>query len=548
MKNLFKLFTILLIAVLFSSCTKKFDEINTNPKALTLASLDQSSYGYVVKKSIIGISYLEPYGGTMQILHSLFFDIYANYFATSTPNFLSDRYVMVGSWLDGDFTGFYADQAPQVKYSEDFARDNELDMELGMMKIWKVWSYHRYTDALGPIPYSQYGNMQKTVPYDTQESIYANFFLELDTAISLLKANAGGTSSTLSKYDPIYGGDIDQWQKFGSSLRLRLALRVKYVQPEVAKTQAEKAVTEGVITDNADNGWVTTTPDSQNPYNIISPWVEYRMSADMESILKGYADPRVKSYYSETKIPDDTDDAPFAAGDFPYEGMRNGQTKNDRSGVAFDAIASDMAMPYTIVGDKGPSWFIIRSAETYFLRAEGALEGWAMGGTAANLYKTGIETSLEENGYADHQNLLGEDYVTSAGVPATPGKDGNTFAWNVPAIAVAPVSTAPIAFLTGGTKEEQLEQIITQKWIGLWPDSQEAYAERRRTHYPILYNRLESENLDVPATSLPVRLTYWTSEYTNNGDEVANAITKLNSESTTPNGDKASTKLWWDKK
>ena len=548
MKNLFKLFTILLIAVFLSGCTKKFDDINKDPKALTLASLDQTSYGYVFKKSIIGISYLEPYGGTMQTLHSLFFDTYANYFATSTPNFLSDRYVMVGSWLDGDFQGFYGDQAPQVKWVEDFARTKKMDMELGMAKIWKVWSYMRYTDALGPIPYSQYGNMQKTVAYDSQESIYTNFFLELDSAISLLKANVGATSPNIGSNDPLYAGNIDKWQKFGSSLRLRLALRVKYVNPAMAKANAEKAVTEGVITSNDENGWVTTTPDMQNPYNIISPWIEYRMSADMESILKGYADPRVKSYYSPALQPDNTDDAPFAAGAFPYEGMRNGQTKNDRSAIAFDKFNSDMAKPYTIVGDQGPKWFVMRAAETYFLRAEGALENWAMGGTAADLYKTGIQTSLAENGYTDNLNMLGEDYATSPRVPATPGKDANTFAWNVPAIAVPPVSTAPIAFITAGTKEQQLEQIITQKWIGLWPDSQEAYSERRRTHYPTLFPRLESENLDVPATSLPVRLTYWTSEYTNNATEVANAITKLNAESATPNGDKANTKLWWDKK
>jgi hypothetical protein len=498
----------------------------------------------VVKKAIVGISYLEPYGGTMQILHSLFFDIYANYFATYAPNFLSDRYVMVGSWLDGDFSGFYADQAPQVKYAVDFARDKKLDIELGMMKIWKVWSYHRYTDALGPIPYSQYGNMQKTVPYDKQEDIYTAFFAELDSANTLLK-NASGNSSTLASYDPIYGGDRVKWQKFGNSLHLRLAMRVKYVNPALAKTEAEKAYAEGVIEDNADNGWVTTTPDMQNPYNIISPWIEYRMSADMESILKGYADPRVQSYFSPAEKTDDKDDAPLAAGDFPYEGMRNGQTKSDRSNTIFalDKYNSDMAKPYTIVGDKGPSWFVMRAAEQYFLRAEGALEGWAMGGTAAALYKTGIEKSLEENGYTDHLNLLGADYATSVLVPASPGVDRHDTL-----TVQAPVSTVPVAFMTAGSKEQQLEQIITQKWIGLYPDSQEAYAERRRTHFPTLYIRLGSENPDIPVTSLPVRLTYWTTEYNTNADEVANAITKLNAESSAPHGDLATTKLWWDKK
>ena len=545
MKNLFKLFAILLIAVLISSCEKNFDEINTNPKALTLASLNQASYGFVVRKAIVGPEYLQAAGNGMQLLHSLYFDIYANYWATTTPNFLSDRYVMVGSWLNGAFNSFYASEAPQIKYAEDFARANNLDPELAMMKIWKVYIYDRYTDALGPIPYSQYGNMQKEVPYDKQQDIYASFFLELDTAITILKANAGKTSATLSNYDPIYAGNLDRWQKFGSSLRLRLGMRVKYVAPAVAKTQCEKAVTEGVLTNNADNGWVTTSTDFQNPYNIISPWAEYRMSADMESILKGYLDPRVAAYFSPAKTPDPTDDPAGVV--FPYEGLRNGQTKNDRSAVKFDEIASDHAKPWTIVGDKGPKWFVMRAFETYFLRAEGALENWTMGGTAEELYNQGIKTSLAENGFED-LNLAGAVYTTSTLVPASPGIDKSTLPWNVPPVVQAPVCTIPIAYLSGGTKEQQLEQIITQKWIGLLPDSQEAYAERRRTHYPKLYNRVESENLDVPATSLPVRLTYWTNEYTNNKKQVDAAILLLNGESSAPNGDKATTKLWWDKK
>ena len=542
MKNLLKLFIVLLIAVNFSSCTDEFDEINTNPKALTLASLDQASYGFVFKKSIMGPSYLQSAGNGMQLIHSLYFDIYANYWATTTPNFLSDRYVMVGSWLNGAFNSFYSGEAAQIKYSEDFARQAGLNNEKAMAKIWKVWCYHRYTDALGPIPYSQYGNMQKAVPYDKQQDIYTAFFAELDSAEAILKS-ASGKSGTLQAYDMIYGGDYAKWRKFGNSLHLRLGMRLKYVAPALAKAECEKAVANGIIAANTDNGWITTSTDFQNPYNIISPWAEYRMSADMESILKGYLDPRVASYFKAAKTPDNTDDP--AGVSFPYEGVRNGQTKNDRSAVKFDELGSDHAQPYTVVGAAGPKWFVMRAFEGYFLRAEGVLEGWNMGGgTVQSLYEEGIKTSLAENGYGD-VNLKGDPYTTSALVPASPGIDKNTV---IPAVAPAPVCTVPIAFNAGGTKEYQLEQIITQKWIGLLPDSQEAYAERRRTGYPKLYPRLESENPDVPATSLPVRLTYWTNEYTNNKAEVEKAITLLNGESTTPNGDKATTKLWWDKK
>jgi hypothetical protein len=423
----------------------------------------------------------------------------------------------------------------------DYAKDNNLEVEEAMMKIWKVYSYDRYTDLAGPMVYSAFGNMEKAVPYDKQEDIYTNFFKLLDEANIVLKANAGKTSGIFATYDPIYAGKVDLWQKFGSSLRLRLALRVKYVKPELAKMQAEKAIAEGVMTSNADNGWVKTTTDWYNTYTLITQWGEFRMSADMESFLKGYADPRARAYFSEAKTPDLADDPAGLV--FNFEGMRHGQTKNDRSAINFNATNSDMAPPYLKAGDKGPNVFVMRAFESYFLRAEGALEGWNMGGTAESLYKTGIETSLAENGFTDLKNLKGEVYATSALVPASPGADGSA-----PTVIQAPVSTVPVAFMSGGTKEQKLEQIITQKWIGLYPDSGEAYAERRRTHYPKLYDRLDSENPDVPKTSLPARLTYWSNEYNTNNAAVLDAITMLNAESSNPQGDKASTKLWWDKK
>ncbi|MCE5347339.1 MAG: SusD/RagB family nutrient-binding outer membrane lipoprotein [Bacteroidales bacterium] len=533
MKNILKLYIFLSIAVFTSSCTKNFDEINTNPKELTVDKLNSASYGYVVRSAIYSPCYLRN-GSLMQLGQSLFTDIYANYFATSTPNFLSDRYVLVGSWLNTYFSSFYSGSAPQIKYAEDFARQNGLVREQAMMKIWKVYIYQKYTDLFGPIPYSEFGNMEKEIPYDSQSDIYHSFFLELDSAITVLKANAGTTSAALSSYDPIYKGNIDKWAKLGSSIRLRLALHVKYVDPVLAKTQAEKAVKDGVITANADNAFVTTTTDWTNPYDLITSWGEFRMSSDMESILKGYLDPRVEKYFQVAVTPDPTDD--FTGIQFNFEGMRNGQTKSNRSAIDFKKKASDMAKPYVILNDKGPNWPIFRAFEANFLKAEGALEGWNMGGTAADLYKAGIELSLTENS-CPLTNLKGDIYATSNLIPASPGFD-----WSDPTKIQVPVSTVPVAFLTNGTKEQQLEQIITQKWIGLYPDSPEAYTERRRTKYPTLYPRLESENIDIPATSLPTRLPYVTSEYTNNANQVKAAVELLGGP------DNGVTKLWWDKK
>lgn len=526
MKKLMILIIFFTITVFTSNCTKNFDEINTNPKAFTIDKLDNATYGYIVRRAFYYPVYFRQ-EGTMQLMHSVFCDTYANYFATTAPSFLSDRYVLVGSWINIFFNAFYNVSCPPIKYAEDYAREQGFAVEEAMMKIWKVYAYHRFTDLFGPIPYSEFGNMKKSVPYDSQEAIYTSFFSELDKAVTVLKANSGKTS-LLATYDAIYAGNVDKWAKFGSSLRLRLALRVKYVNPTLAKAQAEKAVADGVISANADNGWMTTSSDWYNSYTRITQWGEFRMSADMESILKGYLDPRVSSYYAMAATPDPTDDAVEFA--FNYEGLRNGMTTSARQAPNINQIASNMAAPYTKVGDKGPNWPIMRAAESYFLKAEGALEGWAMGGTASAFYATGIQTSLAENGYSSYKNLVNEDYVTSSRIPASP------------ASGLAPVSTIPIAFLSGGSKEKQLEQIITQKWIGLFPDSPEAFAERRRTKYPVLFPRLASDNLDVAATSVPSRLTYTTNEYTNNNAAVQEAISKLGGP------DNGATKLWWDKK
>ena len=289
------------------------------------------------------------------------------------------------------------------------ATDLGLDLENAIMKTWRVYSYHRITDLWGPIPYSQFGNLETSVPYDSQEAIYNDFFTTLDDAVAVLKTNAGSTSF-LADNDVIYNGSVDSWLKFANTLRLRLALRIKYVDPGKSKTEAEKAVADGVMLSNDDNAQIKTTINFPNYYNTITQWGEFRMSGDMESILKGYQDPRVASFFAPAAKPDSTDDPVGVA--FPYEGLRNGQLKAakqgvDKQGNDFNSLTSNMAEPFTIPGVAGPNWPILRAAEAYFLRAEGALEGWAMNGTAEELYDQGIVMSHTELGY-DGNDLSGQ--------------------------------------------------------------------------------------------------------------------------------------------
>lgn len=539
--KIFRYSSVLLSAtMLFSSCTQDFEELNTQPDAIIASNVNASLLGQAFAQS----QYFGMKGsaGPFQLYQSLFGDLYAQYFANTQINFDSDRHIQVGGWSNGAWVEFYNTTAPQVQFVEEFSAENDLPVENALAKIWKVQVYHRITDYWGPIIYSEFGNAENSVAYDSQEAIYRSFFTTLDEAVAVLKANAGGTA--FASHDQLYAGKVDQWLKYANSLRLRLAIRVKYADPALAKQEAEKAVADGVITTNEDNAMLKTTANSRNPYWTITDWGEFRMSASMESVLKGYEDPRMPEYFSpvvgvdlnEDGTVSDAERDPDGDGSF-YEGLRNGHAKVDIV-ATLNRIHSDMGTQFLNSGrggsDTGGPIRVLSASEVYFLRAEGALEDWAMGGTAQELYNKGIETSLKERTAASDEEIAA--YIASTNTPI-PTDD----VWGTPAL-----SDIPVAFETGGSKERQLEQIITQKWLALYPDGVEAWAEVRRTGYPKLYPRLNSENSDVPKDQIMRRLIFVESEYSNNQDAVlaAEQLPELVSRG----GNKNSTHLWWDAK
>jgi hypothetical protein len=321
-------------------------------------------------------------------------------------------------------------------------------------------------------------------------------------------------------------------------------MRVKYVDEGLAKIEAEKAVADGVMLTNADNAMLKTTINSRNPYWTITDWGEFRMSATMESILKGYNDPRIGQYFSpvvgvdldENGTVSDAERDPDGDGSL-YEGIRNGHAKVDIV-ATLNRISSDMGVQFLNSGRGGSAEGgpirVMGASEVYFLRAEGALKGWAMGGTAQELYNKGIETSLKERTSASQAEI--DAYIASSATPI-PTND----AWGTPAS-----SDIPVAFDAGGSAERQLEQIATQKWLAIYPDGVEAWTEVRRTGYPKLFPRLNSENGDVPKEQIMRRLVFVDSEYSNNATAVNAAI--LLPELASRGGNKNSTRMWWDAK
>lgn len=90
--------------------------------------------------------------------------------------------------------------------------------------------------------------------------------------------------------------------------------------------------------------------------------------------------------------------------------------------------------------------------------------------------------------------------------------------------------------------EQKLERIITQKYLAIFPDGQEAWSEYRRTGYPKLFTVDHNASNGAVNTNLQIRrLRFPASEYSNNNANVQAAVGLLGGP------DNGGTKLWWDK-
>ena len=293
---------------LLASCTKKFADINTDRN--TIATIGSAELPFLFARAEEEAT---PSIWNYQVAQNLFADQYAQYFACTATYFPSDRLVIRMDWVGAAFNPIYTSVVPQLQ--SIFAAADPASAEYALANILWVVSFHRVTDYWGPIPYFNAGVPGNSVAYDPQDKIYDDFFKRLTAAATVLQGKL--TEHPYGDFDLMYAGDVTKWLKFANTMRLRLALRISKVDPARAKTEAEAAVAAGVLTDSpGDDAYVkrSVTGDDNNGLSIMSDWNEFRMSATMESVLKGYSDPRMPVYF----LP--------AVKTGTFEGERNGLT------------------------------------------------------------------------------------------------------------------------------------------------------------------------------------------------------------------------------
>jgi len=256
----------------------------------------------------------------------------------------------------------------------------------------------------------------------------------------------------------------------------------------------------------------------------MSDWNEFRMSATMESVLKGYSDPRMPVYFLPAKRTG------------TYEGERNGLTSTQLTQSVNLHDANSHAGPRWASPSYGGSanylstpQNVMATAEAYFLRAEGALLGWNMAGTPQELYEKGITNSFKQWGITDAAAITA--YINSMSTPIAPNDYLNS----------PPVTNIPVKW--GATPAVQLEQVALQKWLATYPDGMEAWADYRRSHVLKLYPVANSDNPDITNTTTQWirRIPFLLSETQNNKAAVDAAVPLLGGP------DKITTPLWWDK-
>lgn len=417
-----------------------------------------------------------------------------------------DRYAR----LTGGSTQTYFDN-PYIQELEDYQKVIEKGTTAnqagvyGPALVMRTWEFGYITNTWGNVPYfdalkGDVGTGSLSPKYDAQKDIYVDLFKTLDKATKDMSAGSG----SLGSGDPIYSGNLVQWQRFSNSLRARYALQLVNVDPATTRAELNAAFggAAGVFASNSDNAELVWPGDGiyNNPWALnFSTRDDHRISLVLMNLLKANNDPRIPIYAQ-----------PTPADPTVYAGAPNAQLASDAAPYITAASRPGAVFypgntAYGFYGGSGNSFpsFIMTYAEVEFIKAEVAERGLAtLTGSAASHYQAGIRASMEQWG-VDESAV--NDYLSQGSVAYKGGTAG-------------------------------LAQIAQQKWIALYTDGGQAWNEWRRTCQPMSVQPGPA----ATQSTVPRRFQYSITETSVNLDNVNAAIA-------VQGPDVFGTRMYWDK-
>ena len=493
----------IILALALTSCTNGFEDLNTPPTSsptidpgALLAKVQRDS------KFTQGHEY-----------QSLTVGAWIQWWVSSN-NLPSSRYYFMrhrGENWDGLYNNIM--NISQIRHHLLKGKEDtpEGRTRLAIAAIVEIDLWQTITDLYGDIPYSESAlgeNDLITHPkYDKQEDIYKSLIDRLNDAIGKLNAS----DISYGNYDLYYSGNVNQWIKYANSVKLQLGMRMKYVAPDLARTVVTQALSSPLIASNSDNARINTSTQYRSAHHPVlnlfvagSPDNKYLGKAFVEHLLNTN-DPRLRQIAAPTLNS-------VSAGTPAYRGKLAAPTDAELVGIINNdySLASDLTYFSLTYNASNPiPCYIYTYAEICFYKAEAALEGW--GGLnvdqAEAFYQEGIRAAMALEPYKITD--IPQDYID-----------------------------AHFSF-AGLTSEQKLEKIMNQKWILMFGRSYDAYAEWRRTGYPVL---IPGNNQGDTGGTIPRRRGY-------PEDEVElNPVNHKEAASRMSNGDSYTSKVWWDRK
>jgi hypothetical protein len=508
--NLIKYLSAVTVCIMaLTSCDKGFEELNKDPNAYVTPDAN----------SIFSLSEVYMNGGGFENHRANL--IYASEIVQHFASFgyPGDKYTYVPEWSGALFGSSYSGGIREAtQLLNNIANTPENANKRSAVRIIRAYILHRVTDLYGDIPYFDagkgYANLILKPIYDKQQDIYADLLKELDESAQAFNVSKPFFGSA----DLFFAGDVTKWKKFAYSLMLRLGMRLSKADAVKAQQWVTKAAAGGVFQSNADNVVLNheTGPDGINRNPYTSPYLQEDIQNGTNGVklgktfidqLKNTLDPRLRIY---ARLQNSGDNNPAN-----QKGLPNGYTAGTITAHPSWTLAGLAAYSdpntLTVLRQDAPD-IIMSYAEVQFLLAEAAVRGWNTG-NAQTYYNNGVTSAMK---------MLAV-YGTA-----------------VPLVSDAEVTAylGANAFMAAGTNAEKFNQIHTQKWIALFFNGLEAFAELRRSGYPALTPVNAPGNLT--GGKFPRRLIYDETERINNADNYKAVIVRQGA-------DDFNTKIWWDK-
>lgn len=474
MKKLFIPFYLIVATIWLAGCQKDLERTNINPNEPTAVQPD-----YLLSNGIK--SNVDTYWGTDATMETTL--LYVQYWAKiQYPE--PDTYKPATTNIQNVWNNFYAQGIT------DFTKLAELGDTLhnpnykAVGIIMRSWIFQVLTDLYGDIPYTQAGKIDQylTPVYDSQKVVYKGLLAELKGAVSIISP-----ADNPIQGDSLLANNMNGWKKFANGLRSRIALRLADRDPEAAKAVFAELAAEGNFLFTASDREARLnylTSPNQNPVGRNRETRnDYRISKTVVDRLKALNDPRLSIYAA---LPADTN---------AYVGVTNGLSADSASRLGFTKT-SDVGAAFTAT--QAPA-FVFTYAEQLFILAEAAQRN-LISGNAADLYAQAIRASFKQYG------ITGAQVDTYLAQPAV-AYDANNYK----------------------------KSIGEQKWLALFSEGLEAFAEWRRLDYP----QLTPAYAGILGGKMPLRLTYPSSEQALNGVNYKAAVARQGA-------DLLTTRVWFD--